>query len=56
MQNNNYWELEDKLVAKYGAEAVTDALAQLEEDYGTNGLDAYRSGEFDMLLNYFDNN
>lgn len=56
MQEIKYWVLEEKLAAKYGAEAVTDALAQLEEDYGTNGLDAYRSGEFNMLLNYFDNN
>lgn len=56
MQANNYWELEEQLNAKYGADIVTDALVQLEEDYGINGLDAYRSGEFDMLLNYFENN
>lgn len=51
---NNYWELEKVLVEKFGSEKVTDALVQLEEDYGTNGLDAYRSGNFEMLLNYFE--
>ena len=56
MQEINYWELEEQLNAKYGADVVTEALVQLEEDYGTNGLDAYGSGEFDMLLNILENN
>lgn len=50
MQNNNYWQLEEELIVKYGEAKVTDALAQLEEDYGTNGLDAYRSGDHHLLL------
>jgi hypothetical protein len=47
---NNYWELEKELEAKLGREKLDEALAQLEEEYGTNGLDAYKSGDFHLLL------
>jgi hypothetical protein len=54
MSNNyceNYWDLEKELEEKFGSEKLTAALVQLEEDYGTNGLDSYRSGNFELLLN-----
>lgn len=46
----NYWDLEDQLEAKIGKTKLTQALCQLEEDYGLNGLDLYHAGEFDLLL------
>jgi len=46
----NYWELEEQLEAKIGKKKLTQALSQLEEDYGLNGLDLYHGGEFDLLL------
>ena len=49
-----YWELEKELIEQHGLEKVNEALAQLEEDLGQNGFDAYRSGEHDLLLNYFE--
>ena len=49
-----YWELEKELIEQHGLEKVNEALAQLEEDLGQNGFDAYRSGELDLLLNYFE--
>ena len=52
--NVEYWDLENGLKIKYGVAKVTEALKALEEDYGTNGLDAYRSGNHEMLLGYFE--
>lgn len=49
-----YWELEKELIEQHGLEKVNAALAQLEEELGQNGFDAYRSGELDLLLNYFE--
>jgi hypothetical protein len=49
----HYWELEEQLEAKYGKKKLTKALSDLEEDYGLNGLDLYHAGEFELLLEYF---
>lgn len=43
-------QFEKQLEAKYGKAKLAKALAQLEEDHGSNGLDAYMDGEFDILL------
>jgi len=51
----NYWDLEDQLEAKIGKKKLTQALSQLEEDYGLNGLDLYHAGEFDLLLDIIEN-
>ena len=47
---DNYLELEEELKEKFGSEKLAEALEQLEEDYGTNGLDSYKSGNFELLL------
>lgn len=47
---DNYLELEEELREKFGSEKLEEALEQLEEDYGTNGLDSYKSGNFELLL------
>jgi hypothetical protein len=51
----NYWDLEEQLEAKIGKKKLTQALSQLEEDYGLNGLDLYHAGEFDLLLDIIEN-
>ncbi len=51
----HYWELEKQLEAKIGKKKLTQALSQLEEDLGLNGLDLYHSGEFDLLLEIIEN-
>jgi hypothetical protein len=47
-------QFEKQLEAKYGKAKLNQALKQLEEDHGSNGLDAYMDGEFDMLQEIID--
>ena len=37
------------LITQYGNDVVTQALAILEDSYGTYSIDAYEAGNYDLL-------
>lgn len=48
----DYNELEELLIAKLGLDPVQKALDHLHDDMGDHGLELYRDGLYEMLLDY----